>query len=60
MFFNAGSLLMELGIMALLYAATVAWARIRGSTAFNSVAADAAATALAGMGAFWLLIQLKG
>jgi hypothetical protein len=58
--FNAGALLVELGIMTVLYATTLWWARSRQLSAFNSVAAEAAATALAGLGAFWLLIQLKG
>jgi hypothetical protein len=57
--FNAGALLMELGIMAVLYGGVVWWKRSRGRTAFNSVAGDLAATALAGLGAFWLVIQLK-
>jgi hypothetical protein len=60
LFFNAGALLAELGIMALFYAASWWWARSRQRAAFNSVAAEIAATALAGFGAFWLLIQLKG
>jgi hypothetical protein len=57
--FNVGALLAELGIMTLLYAASLWWARSRRRAALNSVAAEVAATALAGLGAFWLLIQLK-
>jgi hypothetical protein len=58
--FNGGALLAELGIMTLLYAAALWWTRSRRRAAFNSRAAEVAATALAGLGAFWLLIQLKG
>jgi hypothetical protein len=57
--FNAGSLLLELGIMAALAAAAIGWPRIRKKPAFAGIAAEAAVTALAGLGAFWVLIQLK-
>jgi hypothetical protein len=57
--FNAGSLLLELGIMAALSAAAIGWSRVRKSRAFEDIAAEAAVTALAGLGAFWVLIQLK-
>jgi hypothetical protein len=60
LFFNVGALLTELGIMTALYAASLWWARSRRRTAFDPVAAEVAATALAGLGAFWMLIQLKG
>lgn len=59
LFFNGGSLLMELGIMALLYAVTVGLRRIRRPAASDGVTADFAATVLAGLGAFWALAQLK-
>jgi hypothetical protein len=57
--FNAGSLLLELGIMAALSGAAIGWSRVRKSRAFDDIAAEAAVTALAGLGAFWVLIQLK-
>jgi hypothetical protein len=57
--FNAGSLLLELGIMAALSGAAIGWSRVRKSRAFEGIAAEAAVTALAGLGAFWVLIQLK-
>jgi hypothetical protein len=57
--FNAGSLLVELGIMAALYAAAVGWSRVRKGRTLDDFAAEAAVTALAGLGAFWVLIQLK-
>jgi len=57
--FNAGSLLLELGIMAALCGAAIGWSRVRKSRAFEDIAAEAAVTALAGLGAFWMLIQLK-
>jgi hypothetical protein len=57
--FNAGSLLLELGIMAALFGAAIGWSRVRKSRAFEDIAAEAAVTALAGLGAFWVLIQLK-
>jgi hypothetical protein len=57
--FNAGSLLLELGIMAALSGAAIGWSRVRKSRAFEDIAAEAAVTALAGLGAFWVLIQLK-
>jgi hypothetical protein len=58
--FNAGSLLLELGIMAALCGAAIGWSRVRKSRAFEGIAAEAAVTGLAGLGAFWVLIQLKG
>jgi hypothetical protein len=58
--FDAGALLVELGIMALLYGGAVWWVRSRRRASFNNVAEELAATALAGLGAFWLLIQIKG
>jgi hypothetical protein len=60
LFFNGGALLAELGIMTLLYAVSFWWARSSRRAAFTAVAAEVAATALAGLGTFWLLIQLKG
>jgi hypothetical protein len=57
--FNAGSLLLELGIMAALSGAAIGWSRVRKSRGFEDIAAEAAVTALAGLGAFWVLIQLK-
>jgi hypothetical protein len=57
--FNAGSLLLELGIMAALSGAAIGWSQVRKSRAFEDIAAEAAVTALAGLGAFWVLIQLK-
>jgi hypothetical protein len=57
--FNAGSLLLELGIMAGLCGAAIGWSRVRKSRTFEDVAAEAAVTVLAGLGAFWVLIQLK-
>jgi hypothetical protein len=57
--FNAGSLLLELGIMAGLAGAAIGWSRVRKSRVFEDIAAEAAVTALAGLGAFWVLIQLK-
>jgi hypothetical protein len=57
--FNAGSVLLELGIMAALAGAAIGWSRVRKKPAFEAIAAEAAVTALAGLGAFWVLIQLK-
>ncbi len=57
--FNAGSLVLEFGIMAALYTAAIGWSRIRKSLLVENIAAEAAVTALAGLGAFWVLIQLK-
>jgi hypothetical protein len=57
--FNAGSLLLELGIMAALSGAAIGWSRVRKSRALEDMAAEAAFTVLAGLGAFWVLIQLK-
>jgi hypothetical protein len=57
--FNAGSVLLELGIMAALYGAAVGWSRVTKSRAFEGIAVEAAVSALAGLGAFWLLIRLK-
>jgi hypothetical protein len=57
--FNAGSLVLELGIMLALYVAAVGWSRVRKSRTVEAIAVEAAVAALAGLGAFWMLIQLK-
>jgi hypothetical protein len=59
LFLNLGSLLAGLGIVAVLYAATVGRRRIRRAAAFDGITTDLVATALAGLGAFWVLAQLK-
>jgi hypothetical protein len=57
--FNAGSLVLELGIMAGLAGAAIGWSRVRKSRVFEDIAAEFAVTALAGLGGFWVLIQLR-
>ena len=59
LFFNMGSLLAGLAIMALLFAATMGRRRLCRMAAFDGMATDLAATAIAGLGAFWVLAQLK-
>lgn len=59
LFFNAGSLLAELAIMLVLYAAAVGRRQMRRAADFDGVTADIAATVIAGLGAFWVLAQLK-
>jgi hypothetical protein len=58
--FDAGALLVELGIMALFYGGMRWWTRSRRQASLNIAAAELAATVLAGFGACWLLIELKG
>jgi hypothetical protein len=58
MSFNLGALSMELGIMALLIGGKMGWGRSRQRAIYGPVAEEVAATALAGLGAFWLVIQL--
>ena len=60
MSFNLGALSVELGIMALCVAGMMRWGRSRRRAVYGPVAGEVAATALAGLGAFWMVIQLKG
>lgn len=60
MSFNLGALFVELGIMAVLLGGKAWWGRSRRRAQYSPLAGEVAATALAGLGAFWLVIQLKG
>ena len=60
MSFNLGALSVELGIMALFIGAKAWWGRSRQRVPYSPLAGEFVATALAGLGAFWLVIQLKG
>jgi hypothetical protein len=60
MFFNLGALSVELGIMAVLLGGKAWWGRSRQRAGYSPLAEEVAATALAGLGAFWLVVQLKG